>query len=199
MQHCDIMTLSLLFLLMTASGTTLAQTSNSSTPTQASNSATENYALPIYDTAPLERQQQIAANQQGYVYAQSLLGNLSFFLTGKLGDALVATGVELFAQEADIFGSIIETEAQEVIAAVSKVWDTSGSLPVSTDRIYSGFQCYPNVEDFWHGGTLILHCVVCEPMAVFKPGWGRSWRVHKLYPRSLLLDGAPLGQSVLAQ
>ncbi len=118
----------LLLLLAASSETAYAQTSNSST---------NSYVLPTYDFAPVARQQQVTEHREGYIYGPSLLGNLSFFPTGALGDALVAEELELLFEELEIFQSIIDLEAQEVVTALSKVCDTR--LSVYAQANCSGF------------------------------------------------------------
>jgi hypothetical protein len=110
------------FLLLAAIyGTSWAQLSNSSTPAPASNAASESYVLPMDDPAPMQRQQEVAGNQQGFLYSPSLLGNMSQFLTGPLADVLVDAELASFNQDAGIFEDIIKLEADEVVLALSKV------------------------------------------------------------------------------
>ena len=54
---------SLFLLIATTYGTAVAQ---------ALNGSTQSYVLPMYDAASTQRQQQVAENQQGYLYGQPL-------------------------------------------------------------------------------------------------------------------------------
>ncbi|KAJ9617206.1 hypothetical protein H2200_000927 [Cladophialophora chaetospira] len=112
---------------------------------QTSNDSSSSYVLPLYDPAPLDRRQRVAKNQQGYLYGESLLGNLSFFPTGQLGDALVAKEASLWTSEAELFESIVHLEAQEVATALLKVSNASTTPSTSsTQELASFFALYRN-------------------------------------------------------
>ena len=153
----------ILFLLSAGFGTTLGQVSNSSTWTQPSNGTTESYVLPMTDPEPTNRQQQLAENKDGYVYGPSLLGNLSFFPTGSLGDALVQAELELFSPEEEIFKSIIELEAQEVINTLSQVCRCKPLWPFMLTC--PAVQHVENVKRFQRTGSLVIFGLIREPVA----------------------------------
>lgn len=82
----------------------------------------DTYFLPMFDPGPLERAEELKRNQAGYLYGPSLIGNTSYFLTGTLGDALVAKEVALWEQDAVNIQEAIAKDAplvREALATVS--------------------------------------------------------------------------------
>lgn len=72
------------------------------------------YYLPTFDSNPAKRTTEIQSNQAGYLYGPSLMGNSSFFLTGTLGDQLVANEVDQWHQDYTPVILTIENEAGPV-------------------------------------------------------------------------------------
>ena len=135
---------------------------------QTSNTSTDNYVLPMYDSAPSDRQQQLAEHREGYIYGPSLLGNMSFFPTGSLGDALVAEELDLFFEEGDIFQSIIDLEAQEVITTLAKACDSKLYVYAQANCSDFEFQHIHGIKSLQRRGPLVLPCALPQPVAGFE-------------------------------
>jgi hypothetical protein len=91
-------------------------------PTAPSNASLEGpFTIPAKDSNPILRKLQIIANRIGYQYGPSPLGNVSYFLTGSLGDVLVQKEVVDFYSEASTIGPLLMLDAQKSALAVGKV------------------------------------------------------------------------------
>lgn len=80
------------------------------------------YFLPMFDPGPLERAEELKRNQAGYLYGPSLIGNTSYFLTGTLGNELVAKDLALWEHDAVNIQEAIAKDAPlagEALASVS--------------------------------------------------------------------------------
>lgn len=76
----------------------------------------------MFDPGPLERAEELKRNQAGYLYGPSLIGNTSYFLTGTLGNELVAKDLALWEQDAVNIQEAIAKDAplaREALASVS--------------------------------------------------------------------------------
>ena len=69
------------------------------------------YYLPQFDPNPTVRAAEIASDGTGFTYGHSLLGNLSFFPGGPLGEQLVQNDLVIFAQKESYVTNLTTLEA----------------------------------------------------------------------------------------
>ena len=94
---------------------------NGSQSTNASTAGNATYLLPMFDPNSAARAAELDKNRAGYLYGPPLIGNLSFFLTGQLGDQLVQSDVDLFNQDAAPVRAAVLAEATPVLESVGVV------------------------------------------------------------------------------
>ena len=92
------------------------------------------FSVPASETDSAARLQQIAANRAGNLYRPSPLGNVSYFLTGPLGDARVKEDVNEFRAEASGFRPLLQLDAQKSALAAQLVIVASRSQGANTIR-----------------------------------------------------------------
>ncbi|CAI6332244.1 unnamed protein product [Periconia digitata] len=59
----------------------------------------DGFVLPVFDSKPVSRAEEIRSNRIGYQYGPPLLGNTSYFPTGPLGDAMVQRDKQMWFQD----------------------------------------------------------------------------------------------------
>lgn len=85
------------------------------------------FVLPMYDSEPLRRVDEIMKKQNGYLYGPSLIGNSSYFPTGILGNAMVQQDQDQWYTDAYSLTSHVVEEMQLAADALRKV-NTSSRL-----------------------------------------------------------------------
>ena len=79
------------------------------------------YSLPQQDPDPALRTLEVSLNRAGYLYGPPLIGNSSYFPTGKLGSRRVVADVSAFKQNAAFITKAIEEESGAVVDKITKV------------------------------------------------------------------------------
>ena len=101
---------------------TVGRRQDSATPASASASTSNpSYYIPQNDPNISQRNSQISANRQGYLYGPPLIGDTSFFPSGNLGGALVQSDIGLFRQDAKTIQEASESEANSSAIATAMV------------------------------------------------------------------------------
>lgn len=76
------------------------------------------YVLPMFDKNPSSRAEEISSNRNGYLYGPSLLGNLSYYPNGTLGNALVQQDVEYYLLDVAVQAASVGNDSAKVLEAI---------------------------------------------------------------------------------
>ncbi|KAI9762126.1 MAG: hypothetical protein M4579_000606 [Chaenotheca gracillima] len=87
------------------------------------------YLLPMFDRNPSARAYEIERNRAGFKYGPSLLGNLSYFPTGPLGDPMVKREVASLYQDAD---QVLHDLPEDYRKAFEDITEAGGLLNISS-------------------------------------------------------------------
>lgn len=98
------------------------------------------YSIPAKETDPAARSHGITANRAGFLYGPSPLGNVSYFLTGPLGEPVVDIEVDMFVIEAESFAPLIESDAKNATQAVLQVWTNVMFMGCASMMTMSGWR-----------------------------------------------------------
>ena len=82
------------------------------------NNTVRQYVLPMFEMDVPARSRQLQAQREGYLYGPPLMGNTSFFPTGKLGDKLVQEEVKPFITEIEQIDALILEDQKSAQAKV---------------------------------------------------------------------------------
>lgn len=85
------------------------------------------FVLPVFDSEPTVRVEEIRTNRLGYQYGPPLLGNTSVFPTGPLGDAMVQRDKKLWFRDVQyVTDKVNGIEIPQAAQALAKVCDFLG-------------------------------------------------------------------------